>query len=197
VTNDPIGEMRAFLIEAVRQSPDIERQADDLMGEFADRLAGPVARPLAAGAGPAARMDAGMRNRFLDLIWNLAGSHRGEMAMPEVIQTTRTQVAQLLADLVPVLTESAEVVDQAIAIAADPEITEGLEKTSAKVGRAGVVGMSSGMILLLVFIWLAAVGLPIAQAELPATGQDVATNEIATIALALAVTWRILDKRAK
>jgi hypothetical protein len=138
-----------------------------------------------------------MRNRFVHLIWKLADSHRAEMAMPDVIEATRTQVANLLADLAPVLTESAEVVDQAIAIAADSEITEGVEKASAKLGRAGLIGMSPGMMLLLVFIWLTAVGLPVAQAELPAAGQSVATNEIATVGLALAVTWRVLDERDK
>jgi hypothetical protein len=52
VTNDPIAEMRRFLVEAVQESPDIERQAEDLMGDFAGRIAGLIAKPLAAGEGP-------------------------------------------------------------------------------------------------------------------------------------------------
>jgi hypothetical protein len=189
--------MRKFLAEAVRQSPDIERQADVLMVEFFGRVAGPVVSPLDGGEVLAVRMDPRMSSHFARLVWNLAESHRAEMAMPDIIETIRAQVAQLLAEIAPVSAERAEAIDQAVAVSVDPEITEGLEKASNTILRVGVAGMSPGLLLLLVLTWLIAVGLPVAQAELPEAGQIVATNEVATVGLALAITWRLLDTRGK
>lgn len=187
-------------MEAVQQSPDVERQADALMTEYFGRVAmvaGPVARPLGGGTALGTRADAVTSSRFARLVWNLAASHRAEMDIQDVITTTRAQVAQVLAEIAPVLGEQTETVDQAVAIAADPEITENLEKASNTIRSGGVEGTSPGLLLLLVLTWLIAVVLPVAQAELPETGQVIATNEIAMVGLALAITWRLLDTRGK
>lgn len=52
-------------------------------------------------------------------------------------------------------------------------------------------------LILMIALWLIAVGLPVAETKLPVSQQAVITNEFATVALALAVTWRLLDNRRK
>jgi hypothetical protein len=187
--------MRSFLVEAVRQSPDIARQADAVIAAYADSFAGPVVRPGAAGAAPVVRIETPRSSRLAHLVWDLAASHRAEFDASHIMEAVRSEVAQLLAELGLILAEPAEAVVQAVSIAADPEKTEDLERASAKIRSAGVVGMSPGMLLLFVFMWLVALGVPVAQAELPTMDQAVGTNEMATVALALALTWRIIDKR--
>ena len=51
--------------------------------------------------------------------------------------------------------------------------------------------------MVLVLVWLLTFGLPAAQQVLPAKAQSVLTNDYATFAIALAITWRILDKRER
>ena len=64
-----------------------------------------------------------------------------------------------------------------------------------RVRETGVRDDSSSMLLLLVVLmWLIAVGFPMVQAELPGKAQEIAINEVATVGLALAITWRVLDK---
>jgi hypothetical protein len=48
---------------------------------------------------------------------------------------------------------------------------------------------------LIVLTWLLAIGLPLVESQLPVDEQTVITNELATVAIALAVTWRAIDKR--
>jgi hypothetical protein len=83
-------------------------------------------------------------------------------------------------------------------IASDPASQQALEQAAVRVRKTGVRDDSSPMLLLLVVIlWLIAVGLPVIQAELPGKAQGIGTNEVATVGLALAITWRVLDKRKK
>lgn len=53
------------------------------------------------------------------------------------------------------------------------------------------------MLLLVVLMWLIVVGFPMVQFELPGNAQEIVINEVATVGLALAITWRVLDKRDK
>jgi hypothetical protein len=57
--------------------------------------------------------------------------------------------------------------------------------------------MSHGLVLIIALMWLLAIGLPVAEAELPSAEQMAITNEFATFAIVLAVTWRLIDKRRK
>jgi hypothetical protein len=57
--------------------------------------------------------------------------------------------------------------------------------------------MSHGLVLIIALMWLLAIGLPVAEAELPSAEQMVITNEFATFAIVLAVTWRLIEKRRK
>jgi hypothetical protein len=83
-------------------------------------------------------------------------------------------------------------------IASDPASQRTLEQVAVRVRETGVKDDSSPMLLLLVVLmWLIAVGFPMVQAELPDKAQGIAINEVATVALALAITWRVLDKRNK
>jgi hypothetical protein len=83
-------------------------------------------------------------------------------------------------------------------IASDPASQHALEQMAVRVRETGVRDDSSPMLLLLVvLVWLIAVGFPMVQAELPGKAQGIAINEVATVALALAITWRVLDKRNK
>lgn len=83
-------------------------------------------------------------------------------------------------------------------VASDPASQQALEQVAVRVRETGVRGDSSQMLLLLVvLIWLIAVGFPMVQAELPGKAQEIAINEVATVGLALAITWRVLDKRNK
>lgn len=83
-------------------------------------------------------------------------------------------------------------------IASDPASQHALEQVAASIRETGVRDDSSPMLLLLVVLmWLIAVGLPVVQAELPGNVQGIAINEVTTVGLALAITWRIRDKRNK
>jgi hypothetical protein len=53
------------------------------------------------------------------------------------------------------------------------------------------------LILLIALMWLLALGLPVVESQFPLTDQTIITNEFASVALALAVTWRAIDKRRK
>jgi hypothetical protein len=86
-------------------------------------------------------------------------------------------------------------VDFARDLLADPRNEKVIE--AAPSGAADKRGLSSAVILLLVLIWLGAVGLPMVEAGLPTGDQGVLTNELATVGLALAVTWRIIDGQKK
>jgi hypothetical protein len=52
-------------------------------------------------------------------------------------------------------------------------------------------------LILMIALWLVAIGIPVAETKLSLPQQTVITNEIANIALALAVTWRMMDNRRK
>ena len=96
------------------------------------------------------------------------------------------QAAQLLSRVEP-----GQAIALARQIAADPENAAILDKVSGTVGRAGAAGLGPGVLLLIVLVYLIAIGLPAALPELPAGVRTVALGELASAGLALAVTgWR-------
>jgi hypothetical protein len=80
-------------------------------------------------------------------------------------------------------------------IASDPASQQALDQAAAHVRKMGVRDNNSLMLLLIVLTWLIAVGFPIVQVELSGHAQEIAINEVATVGLALAITWRVIDKR--
>lgn len=55
----------------------------------------------------------------------------------------------------------------------------------------GAAGLSRAQLLLVVLTWLMAMGIPLAEAELPVRDQTIAVNEIANVGVALAVVDKI------
>jgi hypothetical protein len=60
--------------------------------------------------------------------------------------------------------------------------------------RSGLAALSDGQIVFLVLVWLYAFVLPWFGAALPPEFHAVLSDHYATIAIALAITWRIRDK---
>ncbi len=60
--------------------------------------------------------------------------------------------------------------------------------------RTGLAAMSDGQIVFLVLVWLYAFALPWFAMRLPPEYHAMLTDGYATIAIALAITWRIRDK---
>jgi hypothetical protein len=63
--------------------------------------------------------------------------------------------------------------------------------------QPGTDSAGTRRLVLMIALWLLVVGLPVAETKLSVTQQTVITNEVANIALALAVTWRVIDNRRK
>jgi hypothetical protein len=74
-----------------------------------------------------------------------------------------------------------------------PQAPEEAGTTPAKADTA----RTRRLILLIALTWLLAIGTPVVETQMPVPGQAVVSNEIATVALALGVTWRAIDKRKK
>ena len=51
--------------------------------------------------------------------------------------------------------------------------------------------------LILALAWLLAVAFPVAETQLPMTEQTLITYELATVTIALALTWRAIDGHKK
>jgi hypothetical protein len=58
----------------------------------------------------------------------------------------------------------------------------------------GLAALSDGQIAVLVLVWLYAVWLPWVGSRLPPELHGMLTDSYATVAIALGITWRILDK---
>jgi hypothetical protein len=97
--------------------------------------------------------------------------------------------AQIIARAQP-----AEVVELAQDIAADPENSEAIDKASSTIRKAGIAGLSPGLLLIIVLVVIT-LGLSVGQTELPDKAQAVAANEVAYLALALAISDHL--KRGK
>lgn len=98
-----------------------------------------------------------------------------------------------------VLTSAGEVevmVSFAQDILSSPASTKALEQMSGRLRKTGVTRLSPGVLLIMVVMWLIAVGLPAVETALPPRDQSLITNELATIGLALAIT-DLISKRKK
>lgn len=82
--------------------------------------------------------------------------------------------------------QPAAVFELARDIAASPENSEAIDKASSTIRKAGIAGLSPGLLLIIVLVVIT-LGLSIGQTELPNKAQAVAVNEIAYLALALAI----------
>ena len=70
---------------------------------------------------------------------------------------------------------------------------EALDEVFSNIRRADLAKLSRVQLLLLVLTWLIALGLPLAQLELPEVGQTLINSEVATVALALVITDKLKD----
>jgi hypothetical protein len=61
--------------------------------------------------------------------------------------------------------------------------------------RRGLAALSDGEIVFLVLVWLYALVLPWLATRLPPEYHAMLSDSYATVAIALAITWRILDKK--
>jgi hypothetical protein len=77
-----------------------------------------------------------------------------------------------------------------------PGASETIEEASQHIRRANTGGpLSPATLLAVVLMWLIALGAPIAEVALPSSGEVIASNGATTVGLALAITWRAVDKR--
>jgi hypothetical protein len=106
----------------------------------------------------------------------------------------QSELKRLLAMSHPPPSYPATVIAQGIA--SDPASQQALEQAAVHVRKMGVRDNNS-LMLLIVLMWLIAVGFPMVQVELSGNAQEIAINEVATVGLALAITWRVIDKRDK
>ena len=60
--------------------------------------------------------------------------------------------------------------------------------------RTGLAAMSDGEIVFLVLVWLYAVWLPWFGSRLPPELHQMLSDSLATFAIALSISWRIIDK---
>lgn len=103
--------------------------------------------------------------------------------------------SELRKELVHLMTPAGAIevaVDFARNLLDDPRNEKVIEAAAS--GAASTSGLSPSALLVIILTWLIALGLPLAEAELSARDQGVVTSELATIGLALAATWRALDK---
>jgi hypothetical protein len=63
--------------------------------------------------------------------------------------------------------------------------------------RTGLAAMSDGQIAFLVLVWIYAFWLPWFGSALPPELHGMLTDGYATVAIAVAITWRITDKRKR
>jgi len=86
-----------------------------------------------------------------------------------------------------------------IADALDEQEAEQIERVSSGLRRGGVAGLPPAQLLVIVFAWLVAISVVTATASDAGDSQAVVQSAVANSAsygaLALVITWRILDKR--
>lgn len=87
-----------------------------------------------------------------------------------------------------------EIAESARRIASDPEAQYPIEIASTNVRKSNVAGLSRAQLLLLVVTWLIALSLPVVQRQFSDEVQSVVVNEVAIVALALAITDKITRK---
>ncbi len=84
--------------------------------------------------------------------------------------------------------------DDRLHVITTPAQTQVSDKEPATPPQADAAG-TRRLIFFLALTWLLAIGLPVVETQFSVTEQAVMTNELATVGIALAVTWRAIDKR--
>lgn len=92
------------------------------------------------------------------------------------------------ASLISRAEDSEIVADAAVGIVASPNNAQALDKASSSLRKTGLTSRNPGLLLVLVLIWLLALGLPIALPDLPASDQTRILGELGTVAIAIALT---------
>lgn len=82
----------------------------------------------------------------------------------------------------------------AIAVGSVPRV-EDVSELSSKAASRGVTSLSYVQVLILVLIWLLTIGAPVLQSFMPAGDQAVMSNEYVTIAVGVALTATVLNRK--
>lgn len=172
-----------WLAELARGGESVRRQALPIVRaarQFVDEARAAQANtgsPLPLAQQVALAMDAGIRQ----VIATVQGEGMGRVVYGSANLTLGLSVVAS-ADVIRA-TEQAHVV-----------ILEESGKATDELSRQGRA-VRAGHLLALVLVWLLAFFLPVIGHLLPPKVQSVLTDEYATLALALGITWRMLDQR--
>jgi hypothetical protein len=71
----------------------------------------------------------------------------------------------------------------------------GIGELATKASRSGIAGLSTAQVLVLVLLWLLAIGAPVVQKELPPEAQALLSNEYGTIGIAIALTLVVFNRQ--
>jgi hypothetical protein len=77
------------------------------------------------------------------------------------------------------------------AIAADPQASEAVEQASAILDGQDLAAIDRLRLLLVILVWIIAIAVPVAEIKLAAAEQVIVSNEVATVALAMAITDKL------
>jgi hypothetical protein len=179
-----------FIRSIAREAADPDAQVRLAIGQ-AERLVRQYRQPTGPeqpAQPPAPPTDAGMAELLaqtlqLARVMNVTDALRDRDVTANQAGFEVVQAAQLLSRVEP-----GRAIALARQIAAGPENAAILDKVSGTVRRAGAAGLGPGVLLLIVLVYLIAIGLPAALPELPAGVRTVALGELASAGLALAVT---------
>jgi len=72
-----------------------------------------------------------------------------------------------------------------------------VDEAVATATRDGIAGLTPVQLLIVVLVWLLALGTPLIQETLPPEAQQVVTGDIGTAGLALAITTLIIQQRRR
>lgn len=110
----------------------------------------------------------------------------------EAVQVFLSRIRQTTATATGTAGDAAEVIT-----APGPSTAErrSLETALEKASRDGIASIGTAQLVLLLLVWLVAIGLPMVQQALPPEGQTVLNNEYGTIGIAVALTLVLLQKQ--
>lgn len=184
-----------FIRGIAREAEDHDAQVQEAISR-AEQLAESYREAIPGPRGAqqlAARMDAGLAELTAQTIrvvqvMNVMQAMRTRDLTSEQAGFSVVQAAEIISRIEP---------ERAIALArqivAEPQNADALDKVSSTMQRAGVAGQSPGLLLIIVLVFLIAIGLPVALPELPASVQTVAMGEMGSVSLALAVVGLLKD----
>lgn len=186
----PDDEDAEFIANIAREAEDPDAQVREAIrqaGQLARRYREPVATPP-----PPSPLDAGTAELLaqtlqLARVMNVTEALRDRDVAASQAGFEVVQAARIMSRI-----ESGQATTLARQIAADPRNAAVLDQVSSTVRRAGAADLSPGVLLLVVLVYLIAIGLPATLPELPAGVQTVVLGELASVGLALAVTGLLI-----